>query len=62
MNITYIQEGETDTLSLKRSLDTGTEEQRLAVQRIIEEVRKMVTKRYGLSRSNLTVSLLNSHL
>ncbi|WP_342499216.1 histidinol dehydrogenase [Bacillus sp. FSL W7-1034] len=40
MNITYIQEGETDTLSLKRSLDTGTEEQRLAVQRIIEEVRK----------------------
>ncbi|WP_426579159.1 histidinol dehydrogenase [Bacillus altitudinis] len=26
--------------SLKRSLDTGTEEQRLAVQRIIEEVRK----------------------
>lgn len=62
MNITYIQEGETDTLSLKRSLDTGTEEQRLAVQRIIEEVRKMVTKPYGLSRSNLTVSLLNSHL
>lgn len=62
MNITYIQDGETDTLSLKRSLDTGTEEQRLAVQRIIEEVRKMVTKRYGLSRSNLTVSLLNSHL
>ncbi|MEC1011386.1 histidinol dehydrogenase [Bacillus altitudinis] len=40
MNITYIQEGETDTLSLKRSLDTGTEEQRLAVKRIIEEVRK----------------------
>ncbi|WP_428828631.1 MULTISPECIES: histidinol dehydrogenase [Bacillus] len=40
MNITYIQDGETDTLSLKRSLDTGTEEQRLAVQRIIEEVRK----------------------
>ncbi|MEK5498837.1 histidinol dehydrogenase [Bacillus sp. FSL M8-0077] len=40
MNITYIQKGETDTLSLKRSLDTGTEEQRLAVQRIIEEVRK----------------------
>ncbi|TFW49297.1 histidinol dehydrogenase [Bacillus sp. 005/A4HT-01/001] len=40
MNITYIQEGETDPLSLKRSLDTGTEEQRLAVQRIIEEVRK----------------------
>ncbi|WP_249705585.1 histidinol dehydrogenase [Bacillus zhangzhouensis] len=40
MNITYIQEGETDTLSLKRSLDTGTEEQRQAVQRIIQEVRK----------------------
>ncbi|WMT29642.1 histidinol dehydrogenase [Bacillus aerius] len=40
MNITYIQKGETDTLSLKRSLDTGTEEQRFAVQRIIEEVRK----------------------
>ncbi|MFP3419179.1 histidinol dehydrogenase [Bacillus sp. SIMBA_154] len=39
MNITYIQEGETDTLSLKRSLDTGTGEQRQAVQRIIQEVR-----------------------
>ncbi|MDQ0818516.1 histidinol dehydrogenase [Bacillus pumilus] len=39
MNITYIQEGETETLSLKRTLDTGTEEQRLAVQRIIQEVR-----------------------
>lgn len=39
MNITYLQEGETDTLSLKRSLDTGTEEQRQAVQRIIQEVR-----------------------
>ncbi|MDG8483889.1 histidinol dehydrogenase, partial [Streptococcus pneumoniae] len=40
MNITYIQEGETETLSLKRTLDTGTEEQRLAVQWIIQEVRK----------------------
>ncbi|MGG0687803.1 histidinol dehydrogenase [Bacillus safensis] len=37
--MTYLQEGETDTLSLKRSLDTGTEEQRQAVQRIIQEVR-----------------------
>ncbi|PCK19850.1 histidinol dehydrogenase [Bacillus pumilus] len=40
MNITHIQEGETDTLSLKRSLDTGTEEQRQTVQRIIQEVRE----------------------
>lgn len=40
MNITYIQEGEIDTISLKRSLDTGTEEQRQVVQRIIQEVRK----------------------
>ncbi|MEI4789394.1 histidinol dehydrogenase [Bacillus sp. FJAT-53060] len=40
MNVIYIQEGETDNLSLKRSLDTGTEEQRQVVQRIIQEVRK----------------------
>lgn len=40
MNITYLQEGEIDTISLKRSLDTGTEEQRRVVQRIIQEVRK----------------------
>ncbi|MDM5299550.1 histidinol dehydrogenase [Bacillus pumilus] len=39
MNLTYIQDHETETLSLKRSLDTGTEEQRQAVQRIIQEVR-----------------------
>ncbi|UYO35257.1 histidinol dehydrogenase [Bacillus zhangzhouensis] len=39
MNITCIQEGEIHTLSLKRSLDTGSEEQRQAVQRIIQEVR-----------------------
>ncbi|MFS0655184.1 histidinol dehydrogenase [Bacillus sp. 179-C3.3 HS] len=40
MNMTYIQEHETDTLSLKRSLDTGTDKQRQAVQHIIDEVRK----------------------
>ncbi|OLP65316.1 Histidinol dehydrogenase [Bacillus pumilus] len=39
MNLTYIQDHETETLSLKRSLDTGTEEQRQAVQRIIQEVK-----------------------
>ncbi|MGE6630162.1 histidinol dehydrogenase [Bacillus sp. NPDC077027] len=39
MKITQVNLGEKDRLSLKRSLDTGTEEQRKSVQDIIQAVR-----------------------